>query len=211
MEPWQREAQRKRGHSICPTKEERCKLRTYRNKRAQTSQHEDDLNFLHSWRFHGLHGYVCVSVGLCESLGICAAKDVLNHESLHVVSQWKESKRKTPNHIIRIFCDALYVESIIWTVQMWLSSSCCIYFIFVGKNGIFLYMNISIYRYITITFQNAAKTQVVFPNKQSIYWKKPRQCCVVKCLVLLRILVLLGHPLLSRTSGGTGEFSAILL
>lgn len=72
-------------------------------------------------------------------------------------------------------------------------------------------MNISIYRYITITFQNAAKTQVVFPNKQSIYWKKPRQCCVVKCLVLLRIPVLLGHPLLSRTSGGTGEFSAILL
>lgn len=87
-----------------------------------------------------------------------------------------------------------------------------VYISYCGKEWyISIYMNISIYRYITITFQNAAKTQVVFPNKQSIYWKKPRQCCVVKCLVLLRIPVLLGHPLLSRTSGGTGEFSAILL
>lgn len=120
-------------------------------------------------------------------------------------------KIKKPNRIMRVFCDALSVESIIWTVQTCVRFSCCTYFIFVGKNGIFIYLYIythtyiSIYRYVTITFQNAAKTQVVFPNKQSIYWIKPRQCCVVKCLVLLRIAVLLGCPLDGRTSGGTGE------
>lgn len=81
--------------------------------------------------------------------------------------------KNKPNHVIRVFCDALSVESIIWTVQTCVCSSCCIYFIFVGKNGIFIhiYTYISIYRYITVNFQNAAKTQVVFPDKQSIYWK----------------------------------------
>ncbi len=46
---------------------------------------------------------------------------------------------------------------------------------------IYEYIYLQIQLQITITVQNAAKTQVVFPNKQSIYWKKASAvlCCEV--------------------------------
>ncbi len=77
-----------------------------------------------------------------------------------------------------------------------------------------IYMNISIYRYnyrLQLPFKTLQKLKLSSPISKVSTGKKPRQCCVVKCLVLLRIPVLRGHPLLSRTSRGTGEFPAILL
>lgn len=122
----------------------------------------------------------------------------------------KQKKNTKPynSRLLRYFlCEKHYLDSadVIKLKLLYIFHIC-------GKEW---YISIYIWIYLftdtlQLPFKTLQKLKLSSPISK-VYWKKPRQCCVVKCLVLLRIHVLLGHPLLSRTSGGTGEFSAILL